>query len=128
MFLTGPAVVREVMGEDVDAFGLGGPKVHDRNGVAHFTARTDTDAALLVRDLLDHLPSSAGAELAGLARGRAGWATTRAPPCRPPTASSTTSATSCAASSTAAGCWSGARAGRATSSAASPAWTGAPSA
>jgi acetyl-CoA carboxylase carboxyltransferase component len=63
MFLTGPAVVREVMGEDVDAFGLGGPKVHDRNGVAHFTARTDTDAALLVRDLLDHLPSSAGAEL-----------------------------------------------------------------
>jgi len=55
--------VREVMGEDVDAFGLGGPKVHDRNGVAHFTARTDTDAALLVRDLLDHLPSSSGAEL-----------------------------------------------------------------
>jgi acetyl-CoA carboxylase carboxyltransferase component len=63
MFLTGPAVVREVMGEDVDAFGLGGPKVHDRNGVAHFTARNDTDAALLVRDLLDHLPSHAGADV-----------------------------------------------------------------
>jgi acetyl-CoA carboxylase carboxyltransferase component len=60
MFLTGPAVVKEVMGEDVDAFELGGPKVHDRNGVAHFVARTDSDAALLVRDLLDHLPSSAG--------------------------------------------------------------------
>ena len=61
MFLTGPAVVKDVMGEDVDAFDLGGPKVHDRNGVAHFVARTDSDAALLVRDLLDHLPSHAGA-------------------------------------------------------------------
>src|SRR5918999_1111634 len=60
MFLTGPAVVKEVMGEDVGAFDLGGPKVHDRNGVAHFVAPTDSDAALLVRDLLDHLPSHAG--------------------------------------------------------------------
>src|SRR5215207_13536 len=60
MFLTGPAVVKEVMGEDVGSFDLGGPKVHDRNGVAHFVARTDMDAALLVRDLLDHLPSHAG--------------------------------------------------------------------
>src|SRR3712207_7005259 len=51
------SVVKDVLGEDVDAFELGGPKVHDRNGVAHFVARTDLDAALLVRDLLDHLPS-----------------------------------------------------------------------
>ena len=48
------------MGEDVDAATLGGPKVHDRNGVAHFVARSDVDAALLVRDLIDHLPSNAG--------------------------------------------------------------------
>ena len=60
MFLTGPAVVREVMGEDVDAFELGGPKVHERNGVAHFVASTDADAALLARDLLDHLPANSG--------------------------------------------------------------------
>jgi acetyl-CoA carboxylase carboxyltransferase component len=60
MFLTGPAVVREVMGEDVDAFSLGGPKVHERNGVAHFVAPTDADAALLARDLLDHLPANSG--------------------------------------------------------------------
>jgi acetyl-CoA carboxylase carboxyltransferase component len=52
MFLTGPAIVREVMGEDVDAETLGGSKVHDRNGVAHFTAHTDTDAARLARELL----------------------------------------------------------------------------
>src|SRR5918998_449867 len=60
MFLTGPAVVREVMGEDVDAFALGGPKVHERNGVSHFLAESDAEAALLARDLLDHLPSNSG--------------------------------------------------------------------
>src|SRR3954453_22264083 len=58
MFLTGPAVVRDVMGEDVSAADLGGYKVHERNGVAHFVAKDDSDAALLVRDLIDHLPSS----------------------------------------------------------------------
>ena len=58
MFLTGPAVVREVMGEDVSAAELGGPKVHERNGVAHFVAAGDADAALLARDLLDHLPAN----------------------------------------------------------------------
>jgi acetyl-CoA carboxylase carboxyltransferase component len=58
MFLTGPAVVQEVMGEEVSAFSLGGHRVHERNGVAHFVAGDDNDAALLVRDLIDHLPSS----------------------------------------------------------------------
>jgi methylmalonyl-CoA decarboxylase subunit alpha len=60
MFLTGPQIVRDVMGEDVDAFELGGPHVHDRNGVSHFTASSDADAALLTRDLLSHLPAVAG--------------------------------------------------------------------
>src|SRR3954454_6429754 len=60
MFLTGPAVVREVLGEDVTAGQLGGHKVHERNGVAHFVAADDSDAPLLVRDLLDHLPAHAG--------------------------------------------------------------------
>jgi acetyl-CoA carboxylase carboxyltransferase component len=61
MFLTGPGVVREVMGEDVDAATLGGPKVHDRNGVCQLVATDDVDAAWTVRDLLDHLPQHAGA-------------------------------------------------------------------
>jgi acetyl-CoA carboxylase carboxyltransferase component len=72
MFLTGPAVVREVMGEDVDAHELGGPRVHERNGVAHFHAEGDGDAALLVRDLLDHLPGAPerrGAEAPGYGPG-----------------------------------------------------------
>jgi acetyl-CoA carboxylase carboxyltransferase component len=46
------------MGEDVTAEQLGGPAVHERNGVAHFVAEDDSDAALLVRDLLDHLPGA----------------------------------------------------------------------
>ncbi|MGH2919627.1 MAG: acyl-CoA carboxylase subunit beta [Solirubrobacteraceae bacterium] len=60
MFLTGPGVVREVMGEDVHASSLGGPKVHDRNGVCQLVADADLDAAWLVRDLLDYLPQHAG--------------------------------------------------------------------
>ncbi|CAN5610072.1 hypothetical protein BH20ACT17_BH20ACT17_10570 [soil metagenome] len=60
MFLTGPSVVKEVMGEDVDATALGGPKVHDRNGVCQLVAETDLDAAWTVRDLLDYLPQHAG--------------------------------------------------------------------
>jgi acetyl-CoA carboxylase carboxyltransferase component len=58
MFLTGPGVVAEVMGEDVTAQELGGPKVHERSGVCHMTAPTEVDAALLVRDLLDYLPQN----------------------------------------------------------------------
>jgi len=60
MFLTGPGVVKEVMGEAVDAAALGGPKVHDRNGVCQLLAEGDLDAAWLVRDLLDYLPQHAG--------------------------------------------------------------------
>jgi acetyl-CoA carboxylase carboxyltransferase component len=60
MFLTGPGVVKEVMGEDVDATTLGGPRVHDRNGVSQLVADGDLDAAWLVRDLLDYLPQHAG--------------------------------------------------------------------
>ena len=60
MFLTGPAVVAEVTGEQLDADALGGPRVHERSGVCHFTAPTEVDAALLARDLLDYLPQNAG--------------------------------------------------------------------
>jgi methylmalonyl-CoA decarboxylase subunit alpha len=59
MFLTGPAVVREVTGEDVSARELGGPDVHGRNGVCHFTVATDVDAIFLVRQLLTYLPANA---------------------------------------------------------------------
>ena len=45
MFLTGPGVVQEVTGEEIDAPGLGGPAVHQRNGVCHLVAPTEVDAA-----------------------------------------------------------------------------------
>jgi acetyl-CoA carboxylase carboxyltransferase component len=57
MFLTGPAVVRDALGENVTAAELGGTRVHERNGVCHFVSPTDVDAAFLVRDLLGYLPS-----------------------------------------------------------------------
>jgi acetyl-CoA carboxylase carboxyltransferase component len=59
MFLTGPGVVREVTGENVDGQTLGGPRVHERNGVCQLVAESDLDAAWVVRDLLDYLPQNA---------------------------------------------------------------------
>jgi acetyl-CoA carboxylase carboxyltransferase component len=56
MFLTGPGVVREALGEDVTAAELGGKRVHERNGVCHFVARTEPDAAQLARELIGYLP------------------------------------------------------------------------
>ncbi len=56
MFLTGPAVVSEVTGEQVDTFSLGGQRVHERNGVCHLTAPSARAAAALARELLGHLP------------------------------------------------------------------------
>jgi acetyl-CoA carboxylase carboxyltransferase component len=59
MFLTGPAVVREVTGEAVSAHELGGPNVHARNGVCQFIAPSDVDAVFVVRQLLSYLPANA---------------------------------------------------------------------
>ena len=58
MFLTGPAVVRDVMGEDVDAAGLGGPRVHERNGVCSLVVEDAAEAASVARELLGLLPSN----------------------------------------------------------------------
>jgi acetyl-CoA carboxylase carboxyltransferase component len=60
MFLTGPSIVREALGEDVSAAELGGARVHQRNGVCHFVADSDVDAAHLARDLLEYLPAHGG--------------------------------------------------------------------
>src|SRR3954454_12303909 len=57
MFLTGPAVVRGVTGEDISARELGGPEVHGGNGVCHFSVATDIDANFLVRQVLSYLPA-----------------------------------------------------------------------
>jgi acetyl-CoA carboxylase carboxyltransferase component len=56
LFLTGPGVVREALGEDVTASELGGRRVHERNGVCHFVTPTDIDAAFLAREIVGYLP------------------------------------------------------------------------
>jgi acetyl-CoA carboxylase carboxyltransferase component len=59
MFLTGPKVVREVTGQDTSARDLGGPRVHERNGVSQFVVDADVDSIFLVRELLRYLPQNA---------------------------------------------------------------------
>ncbi len=61
MFLTGPGVVRDALGEEIDASALGGPRVHEKNGVCHLVERDELSAANRVRELLSYLPSTAGA-------------------------------------------------------------------
>ena len=64
MFLTGPGIVREALGEAVGTAELGGTRVHQRNGVCHFVEPTDVDAARLARRLLGYLPSHRDVPLA----------------------------------------------------------------
>jgi acetyl-CoA carboxylase carboxyltransferase component len=59
MFLTGPGVVRDALGEEIDAVALGGPRVHDRNGVCHLVEPDEASAAARVRSILGYLPSCA---------------------------------------------------------------------
>jgi acetyl-CoA carboxylase carboxyltransferase component len=60
MFLTGPGVIAEVMGESVDARSLGGARVQAANGVAQFVVEDELAGAALSRALLGVLPSAAG--------------------------------------------------------------------
>ena len=63
MFLTGPGVVRDALGEEVSAQDLGGTRVHERNGVCHFVAPDDAGATAVAHGLLSYLPSHSGAPL-----------------------------------------------------------------
>ena len=59
MFLTGPAVVKTVTGEDVNAEQLGGASVHTtKSGVAHFAVDTEEDGLKLIRNLLSFIPQN----------------------------------------------------------------------
>jgi acetyl-CoA carboxylase carboxyltransferase component len=57
MFLTGPGVVREAIGEDVTTHSLGGTRVHERNGVCDLVAPTIPAATEAARDLIGYLVS-----------------------------------------------------------------------
>lgn len=59
MFITGPAVIKAVTGEDVTFDELGGGQVHGvKTGLAHFVVDTEEEAIQLARRLLTFLPSN----------------------------------------------------------------------
>jgi acetyl-CoA carboxylase carboxyltransferase component len=60
MFLTGPRVVQEALGEEVSMVDLGGPRVHGQNGVCQLVAPSEAEAAELARELLGLLPQAIG--------------------------------------------------------------------
>lgn len=59
MFVTGPDVIKAVTHEDVTKEDLGGATAHaTKSGVAHFAAEDDKHCLLLIRELLNFLPSN----------------------------------------------------------------------
>ena len=59
MFVTGPEVIKAVTHEDVTKEELGGAATHSqKSGVAHFTAKEDKHCLLLIRELMNFLPTN----------------------------------------------------------------------
>ncbi|AKK09877.1 acyl-CoA carboxylase subunit beta [Corynebacterium testudinoris] len=58
MYVTGPAVIREVTGEDITSAELGGARQQELNGNISAVVDSEDEAFDFVRDLLDHLPTS----------------------------------------------------------------------
>ncbi len=59
MYITGPAVVKDVLSEEVTHEQLGGGLIHNqRSGVAHFLAADDDEAIATARELLSYMPQN----------------------------------------------------------------------
>lgn len=59
MFLTGPAVVKAITGEEVTKEELGGAFVHTtKSGIAHFAAKDESEGIMMMQKLLSYLPSN----------------------------------------------------------------------
>jgi methylmalonyl-CoA carboxyltransferase large subunit len=59
MFITGPAVIRQVTGEEITSEQLGGARAQmERSGVVHFVADNDVEAIKICKRLLAFLPSN----------------------------------------------------------------------
>ncbi len=56
--LTGPGVVKSVLGEDVTADELGGPNVHGQSGVSDFTVKDEVQALRTAQRLLSYFPDN----------------------------------------------------------------------
>jgi propionyl-CoA carboxylase beta chain len=63
MFITGPAVVKEVLGETITMEELGGAKIHSEvSGVTDLVARNDEECLDMIRRLLGFLPANFDSE------------------------------------------------------------------
>ena len=59
LFITGPAVIKEVIAEEITFEELGGTETHSRqSGVTHLVAKDDADCLRLIRKLLSYLPQN----------------------------------------------------------------------
>ncbi len=59
MFITGPAVIKEVLGETVTMEELGGAKIHSEvSGVTDLVAKNDDECLATIRRLIGFLPSN----------------------------------------------------------------------
>ena len=59
MFITGPDVVKSVVGQDVDFEELGGAMVHSENsGVSHFVTGSEQECMTLIKNLLSYIPQN----------------------------------------------------------------------
>ncbi|KPV62828.1 MAG: malonate decarboxylase subunit beta [Candidatus Bathyarchaeota archaeon BA1] len=59
MFITGPDVIKAVIGQEVTFEELGGALVHSQtSGVAHFTANNEEECIDVIKKLLSYLPSN----------------------------------------------------------------------
>jgi acetyl-CoA carboxylase carboxyltransferase component len=59
MFITGPAVIKEVLGETVTMEELGGAKIHSEvSGVTDLVTKNDDECLALIRRLLSFLPAN----------------------------------------------------------------------
>ncbi|AEX70795.1 acyl-CoA carboxylase subunit beta [Corynebacterium diphtheriae bv. mitis] len=56
MYVTGPAVIKEVTGEDITSHDLGSARQQELNGNVSYVAADEDDAFNYVHDLLQHLP------------------------------------------------------------------------
>ncbi|MDR3226402.1 MAG: acyl-CoA carboxylase subunit beta [Prevotellaceae bacterium] len=59
MFITGPDVIKTVLGEEISQEDLGGARVHSEiTGNAHFCAKTEDECFNQIRTLLDYIPQN----------------------------------------------------------------------
>lgn len=57
MYITGPDVIKSIIGEEISHEDLGGPAIHStKNGVCHFSTQNDHDCIEKIKALLSYLP------------------------------------------------------------------------